>query len=237
MADSLYWVWLADNLGAGSNAYGPLLERFGSAYDIYRADEEELYRIPGISERDQVKLCDKDLDAAQKTVDYCTRCGVGILTYDSDRFPARLKTIRNSPVVLYYKGALPDFDRRLCLAVVGTRKTTPYGEEEAYRMGYELAAAGAVVVSGMALGADGIAACGALEAGGTTCAILGCGIDVVYPREHKKLMDAKGVRPEDIKSVEDIKKLPFLSRNRVYPPLLPSLRIQGQQAQLKEGLM
>lgn len=190
MADSLYWVWLAESLGAGSKAYGPLLERFGSAYDIYRADEEELYKIPDTGERDIIKLCDKNLDPAQKIVDYCTRRGIGILTYDSERFPKRLKTIRNSPAVLYYKGVLPDFDRRLCLAVVGTRKTTAYGEEEAYKMGYELASAGAVVVSGMALGADGIAACGALEAGGSTCAILGCGIDVVYPREHKRLMDA-----------------------------------------------
>lgn len=189
MADSLYWVWLAESIGAGSKAYGPLLERFGSAYEIYRADEEELYKIPDVSERELVRLCDKNLDAAQKIVDYCTRSGVGILTYDGEKFPKRLKTIRNSPVVIYYKGRLPDFDRRLCIAVVGTRKTTEYGEQTAYKMGYELAYAGAVVVSGMALGADGIAACGALEAHGVTCAVLGCGIDVVYPRDHKRLMD------------------------------------------------
>ncbi len=189
MADSLYWVWLAENIGAGSKAYGPLLERFGSAYEIYRADEEELYKIPDVDEGVYERLCDKDLGTAHKIINYCTRNGVGILTYDSEKFPERLKTIRNSPVVLYYKGRLPDFDRRLCIAVVGTRKMTDYGEQASYRMSYELASAGTVIVSGMALGVDGIASCAAIEAGGVTCAVLGSGIDVVYPREHKKLMD------------------------------------------------
>ena len=190
MADTLYWVWLAESIGAGSRAYAPLLERFGSPYEIYRADEEELYRIPDVSEGELASLCDKDLVRSHKIVDYCTKNGVGILTYDNEKFPERLKKLRNSPIVLYYKGRLPDIDRRLLIAVVGTRKTTEYGEQTAYKMGYELSASGAVVVSGMALGIDGIAACGALEAGGVTLAVLGCGIDVVYPKEHKALMEA-----------------------------------------------
>ena len=189
MADNLYWVWLAESVGAGSKAYAPLIERFGTPYDIYRADEEDFYKIPGVDERIVERLCNKNLEAAGKIIDYCTKNGIGILTYDSERFPQRLREIRNSPVLLYYCGNLPDFDRRLCIAVVGTRKMTEYGEQSAYKVSYELASAGAVVLSGMALGVDGIASCAALEAGGVTCAVLGSGIDVVYPREHKRLMD------------------------------------------------
>ena len=189
MADNLYWVWLAESIGAASKAYAPLLERFGTPYDIYRADEEDFYKIPGVDERVIERLCDKNLDAPGKIIDYCTKNGIGILTYDNERFPQRLREIRNSPVLLYYRGKLPDFDRRLCIAVVGTRKMTEYGEQSAYKISYELASAGAVVVSGMALGVDGIASCAAVEAGGVSCAVLGCGIDVVYPPEHKRLMD------------------------------------------------
>jgi DNA protecting protein DprA len=91
--------------------------------------------------------------------------------------------------VLYYVGKLPDFNRNLCIAVVGTRKMSEYGMRSAYKIAYEVSAAGAVVVSGMALGIDGIASCAAVAAHGKTVAVLGCGIDIAYPKENKKLRD------------------------------------------------
>ena len=80
-------------------------------------------------------------------------------------------------------------NNNVCIGMVGTRKMSAYGREYAYRIGYELGASGSIVVSGMALGVDGVSACGAISGGGKTVAVLGCGIDVVYPREHAKLMN------------------------------------------------
>ena len=89
--------------------------------------------------------------------------------------------------MLYYLGVLPDFNKNLYVSVVGTRKMTEYGMSAAYKIAYEMASAGAVVVSGMALGIDGVASAAAIAAGGKTVVVLGCGIDVVYPKEHRKL--------------------------------------------------
>ena len=92
--------------------------------------------------------------------------------------------------MLYYVGKLPDFNKCLCIAAVGTRKMSEYGMRSAYKIAYETAASGAIVISGMALGIDAVAASAAMAAGGRTVAVLGCGIDVIYPREHRRLYNA-----------------------------------------------
>ena len=122
-------------------------------------------------------------------MEYCRNNGVGILFWQDEQYPASLRPLRDPPVLLYFKGKLPDLARRLCISVVGTRSMREYGKRMAYKIGYELAATGTVVVSGMALGNDSVAAAGAIGANGQTVAVLGCGIDIVYPREHTKLYD------------------------------------------------
>ena len=118
-----------------------------------------------------------------------TANNIGILTYSDEFYPSRLKTLKDPPCVLYYKGTLPDFDNRVCIAVVGTRKMSEYGKRAAFKIAYELASAEGVVVSGMALGIDSVAACGAICGKGKTVAVLGCGIDIVYPPQHTRLMN------------------------------------------------
>lgn len=166
-----------------------VLEKFGGPYEAYAATERELSarlsaRSPVIAE-----LLNKDLSEAHRIYDFCSSNGISILTYGDIAYPARLRTIQNPPLLLYYVGELPSFNRKLCIGVVGTRKMSEYGKRIAYKISYELASAGAVVVSGMALGCDGVAAAGAIAANGKTVAILGSGIDVIYPKEHKTLME------------------------------------------------
>ena len=122
-------------------------------------------------------------------MEYCRENHVGLLFWQDENYPASLRPLREPPVLLYYKGNLPALSRRLCISVVGTRNMTEYGKRMAYKIGYELGAAGAVVVSGLALGNDSVAAAGAIAGGGHTVAVLGCGIDTVYPREHQKLFE------------------------------------------------
>lgn len=185
--NSLYWIWLAEKCGVASKEFARLIGRFEDPFEIYRLENEEIGAIDCISEHLKNALCRKSLEDAYSILKYCKRSGVDIISYGDKRYPSRLKTLEDPPAVLYCLGRFPDFDRRLCIGVVGTRKISAYGIESAYKIAYELAAAHVCVVSGMALGVDAVAACGALEAGGDTVAVLGCGIDVVYPKAHTKL--------------------------------------------------
>ncbi len=111
---------------------------------------------------------------------------VQAITWHDDAYPRRLKEIYDLPPVLYIKGELKPKDER-SVAIVGTRKPTAYGRESAYQLTYDLASAGVTIVSGLARGIDGTAHRAALEAGQRTVAVLGSGVDVIYPREHTAL--------------------------------------------------
>ena len=189
MNSTLKWIWLAEKCGAGSTELLRLVEKLGNINDIFEADYDG-YCETGISERLCEDLCDKDLGKAMKILSYCQSAGVFVLTYDSERYPVSLRSLKDPPAVLYGLGELPDLNKRLCISVVGTRTMSEYGMRAAYKIAYEVASTDAVVVSGMALGIDGIASCAAIAAGGKTVAVLGCGIDRVYPASHKKLWEA-----------------------------------------------
>jgi DNA processing protein len=166
------------------------MSRFGSAYEIYRATDEELTGFDADGNERLHRLTDKELDDSIRILEYCFSQGIEIISYDADKYPSRLRMLQDPPAVLYCRGHLPDFENRLCIAIVGTRKMSEYGRDAAYKIAYELSEAGAVTVSGMALGVDALAACGSLSAGGSTVAVLGCGVDRVYPAKHGELMDA-----------------------------------------------
>lgn len=186
--DNLYWVWLSLACGPASRSVPRLMERYEDPFDLYRLDEEELEQLDGIGASLKARLANKSLEASYAILRHCQEDSIRILTYADPRYPARLRGIVDPPLLLYYKGKLPDFNAKLCVGMVGTRKMSEYGKQIAYKISYELAAARAVVVSGMALGIDGVCACGALSAGGETVAVLGCGVNVIYPKTHKELM-------------------------------------------------
>ncbi len=189
MSKDLKWIWLAEKCGPGSTELLKLIEKLGDIDDIFGADYDG-YCETGVSERLCEDLCDKDTANAMKIMSYCNSAGVTLLTYDSPKYPASLRSLKNPPAVLYCLGELPDLNRNLCISVVGTRTMSEYGMRAAYKIAYEVASSGAVVISGMALGIDGIAACAAIASGGKTVAVLGCGIDRVYPKSHQKLWEA-----------------------------------------------
>lgn len=184
----LYWIWLSEACGVASKSFGRLVTRHDDPFELYRLEEEEIEYLEGVDRPLKERLCDKSLEASYAILRYCKQNKVDVIAYTDPRYPARLRTIEDPPVLLYCLGRLPDMNRRLCVATVGTRTMSEYGQNTAYRVAYELAAADAVVVSGMALGIDSVCACAALEADGSTVAVLGCGISVVYPKEHAKLM-------------------------------------------------
>ena len=185
--NTLYWIWLAEKCGIASKDFARLASRFEDPFEIYRLENEEIAGIDFVADKLKDDLCEKSLESAYSVLRYCKRNKIDIISYGDSRYPSRLRMLEDPPVLLYCLGTFPNFDRRLCIGVVGTRKISAYGMEMAYKISYELSSANACVVSGMALGIDAVASCAALEAGGDTVAVLGCGIDIVYPKVHEKL--------------------------------------------------
>ncbi len=188
MTESVYWIWLSSALGPGSRAAEAVLDAFDSDINrIYASERSELEQIEELKSDKLAALLNKDLTEAEEIADYCDENGVCVLYPTSEYYPKRLYRIRSKPLVLYCLGNIIQFDSSLCIAVVGTRELSYYGDRCAYTTGYDLARGGAVVVSGMAKGIDARAHRGCLDAGGLTACVLGCGIDRIYPKENTDL--------------------------------------------------
>ena len=187
MAGLKYWVWLATRPGVGNQARLALLDAFGSPENVYCADRDALLQTPGITRAMLEGLEDKSLEGADRVLGDCDRLGLGLLTIQDALYPDRLRNIYDPPVLLYVQGRMPLFDEEAAVAMVGTRRCTPYGAAVAQRLAYELASQGALVISGLAAGIDACAHRGALRAGGLTAAVIGGGHDIRYPSENRYL--------------------------------------------------
>ena len=185
----LYWLWLAQCNEVKDGVKAALVRQFEDPERLFFAEKQEILdaEIEGLTGEHLDILLRHDLSAAEETLSDCAKAGLQVLTYDSPLYPKRLKAIYDPPIVLYYRGTLPDFDKLPTIGVVGTRHASVYGRQAAKRLGGEIAAAGGLVVSGLAEGIDGAAMEAALSAGFPAVGVLGCGADVVYPRKHKAL--------------------------------------------------
>ena len=187
MDSLLYWVWLSLSCTPGYTTFDKLIREFDSPEQIFSASDSEISSCIGERVRDYTMLVRRDLEGAKAVLDFCTRHKVGILTYADPAYPEALRSIVASPVLLYYRGKLPDFSSICPIAVVGNRKMSAYGQKSAFTIAADLARAGATVVSGMAKGIDAMAMAGALSEDGRVVAFLGSGIDICYPEAHVTL--------------------------------------------------
>ncbi len=183
----IHWIWLSTRSHLSDRDKAALLTHFADAEDIYFADREAFRELDFLSKDGYASLQDKDLFDSERILGKCARKGVHILCYRDAAYPMRLKNIPDPPVVLYYKGRLPDFDGLPFIGIVGTRKASAYGMTAAKRMGYQIASCGGVVVSGAAYGIDAMGMRGALSVGTPVVAVLGNGVDVVYPQSNRSL--------------------------------------------------
>ncbi len=213
-----YWVWLAELPGLKGPFRLALLRHFGSPEDIFFADREELLLAEDVPPGQAELALNRDLSAADRILADCQRLGQRILTIQDAEYPQRLRNIFDPPLVLYVKGRMPVMDEEAAIAVVGTRECTPYGTACGERLGRELAASGAVVVTGLARGVDSAAARGALRAGGSVVGVTGGGLDVVYPPENGDLyadVAARGVLLSEYPPGSPPDKAHFPVRNRI----------------------
>jgi DNA processing protein len=165
-----------------------LLDHFQAPENILAASVSDLKQVAGIGPevaRNISRWRDKtDLDAELARIE---KAGVQVVTREDPLYPKHLRQIYDPPLVLYVRGTLAEDP--LSIAIVGSRRTTLYGQEMARKLSYQLARVGVAVISGGARGVDTCAHTGALQAKGRTVCVIGCGIDVVYPAENKKLFD------------------------------------------------
>ncbi|MCQ2438493.1 MAG: DNA-processing protein DprA [Oscillospiraceae bacterium] len=164
------------------------MEALGGPLEVYFATRSAYDAIESLSAKDKDALMNKSCAEASRILAACQDRGIRILTAADGDYPQRLSQLHDAPQVLYVRGHMPPLDDMPAIALVGTRKSSPYGEKMAADLGYQLAKAGAAVVTGMAKGNDAAAARGALMGGGCCVGVLGTAIDVDYPAENAALI-------------------------------------------------
>lgn len=187
-AQRQYWLGLSLVKGIGPGRTRSLLEYSDEPQAIWGASAAELARARLPDSAAQSLLTARDeLDLGYELA-RVEQSGYGLLTWDDEGYPRRLREIHFPPLVLFVRGEILEADSR-AVAVVGTRNATDYGRAMAGEVAAYLAGQGVTIVSGLARGIDGIAHRGALGANGRTLAVLGSGVDVIYPPEHKGLAE------------------------------------------------
>ena len=212
-----FWLAFSHVKGIGAVRFRKLLSFFGELSRAWEADSAELLAA-GLSEKNVRDILEKreSLDPLALTEQLRSK-DIRFLTWEDEAYPRYLKEIAQPPPVLYYKGTITVQDD-LAVAIVGTRNVTSYGKQITQDTADYLAQSGVTVVSGLARGVDGLAHQAAIEAGGRTIAVLGSGVDIIYPPEHRRLAErikehgaivsdyAPGTKPDGIN---------FPPRNRI----------------------
>ena len=234
----ILWIWISNALKTDARKITYLYDGFESAEAIYSAGQEAYQMIDGLSQEDIAALCRKDLSKAEKILSYCNAMGAKVLTYEDTDYPYSLRKIFDPPYVLYVKGNILPWDRLLCIGVVGTRHATDYGKYAAEELSYAMAKEGVTIVSGMAAGIDSCGHRGALRAKMPTIAVLGCGIDVVYPASNAELereIEQDGAVLTEYPPGTEPKGTNFPRRNRIISGLSQGVLVA--EAPLKSGAL
>lgn len=184
-----YDIWLTLALGYSSPKPKAIHRLYDSIEEFYIGGEAE-WRLSGVlSPKDIESLSSTPLSKALEVIARCNALGITVLSFDDPDYPQRLMELHDPPAVLYMKGRLPVFEEHLAIAVVGTRNATAYGKMTSHIISGSLAKVGVIIVSGGAVGIDSLSHTAALEAGGVTVCVLGCGINFPYLTANRKMRD------------------------------------------------
>lgn len=181
-----YWIWLASVEGLGPVKKFALLNKFETAKRIYNATEKEILKVDGMSDKIVQNMQKaKDAKLLEKYEKYILKNDIKIINISDDNYPAKLKNTYAPPITIFAKGDISLLNSK-SIAIVGSREPSKYGIYVAEKFSKELSKEGITIVSGLARGIDTFAHIGALSSFGKTIAVLGSGIDVVYPKENAK---------------------------------------------------
>ena len=216
MNDLLYWIWLQQALGYGSNKLIEILRKVDSIEDFYHLGLSSWISLSIFTKRELLNLS-KSLDESKKICENCNRLGYKIVPYNSSKFPEILRKISDSPCVLYVKGKTSVLSNK-CISIVGSRSATVYGTQMAHEISFDLSKMGITIVSGCALGTDTAAHRGAIDAKGITIGVLACGIDYPYLVKNASLREKIsnfGALISEFPPGYQIRKYNFPIRNRI----------------------
>lgn len=239
MNDDLYWYWINNVPGLGRKAIKAFIDYYNTPEGVYMASDNEIEDFMRENQFCHMAMSDYISSKNEESIIYSyeklNEKGIHFVHCESPEYPRRLANIPDPPYGLYYKGRLPD-ETKKAIAIIGARNSTHYGKEMAKYFGRELAKCGVTVVSGLARGIDGMAHVGALEAGQYTIGVLGCGIDVVYPRENYRLFmqmeESGGIISESNIGIAPVAGL-FPQRNRLISGLSDGILVV--EARKKSG--
>lgn len=182
-----YWIWFANIEKLGAIRKYKLLQHFGSVENFYNATKKEVLKLDGFGEETWKNILQsKNEENISKQAEFMKRNDIKYINFYEDEYPQLLKEIYDPPVTIFYKGDLNVLNTQ-CISVIGSRNASNYGIRNAYNISKELSAAGYTVVSGLARGIDSYAHRGAIDGCGKTIGVLGCGLDIVYPKENLNL--------------------------------------------------
>ena len=189
MASTLDWINLSLVPGLGLGGYWRLIEHFHCPAKVLQASPKDLLKVPGIKERQISGLFSvaDTLNRGEQELERLAVLGGKAVSFEDDDYPPLLQRLVDPPPVLYTLGRSELLCDNPCVAIVGSRAATSYGRRTAFNLGKSLAALSVTVISGLALGIDAESHSGALAGQGNTVAVLGCGLDVVYPRQNQSL--------------------------------------------------
>ncbi len=188
--DKEFLFYISHTPGVGAVTIHQLKQQFDTFERIWKATERELWQSAILTDKrlEAFLACRKQEDQYKKEYERLQRENIRYITCMEAEYPERLQNFQDKPAGLFVKGKLPEDDTPT-VAIVGARNCTPYGRQTAEYLARELSRAGISVISGLALGVDGAAHRGCLDAGGETYAVLGCGVNVCYPKENYHLFE------------------------------------------------
>lgn len=182
-----YWIWFSLISNLGNIRKQKLLKHFGNPEEIYKAPKEKLMQVKGIGENTaNIILNPETRKAVNKHIEYLQNKQINVISIQDTEYPKLLKEIYDYPISLYAKGNIELLNCK-SIAIVGSRECSEYGKKMAKYFGYHLANNGRCVVSGLARGIDSFSHIGALEANSKTIAVLGNGLQEIYPSENREL--------------------------------------------------
>jgi len=215
-----YYLGFSYFLGIGPQRLSLLLQNFSDVKNAYLAKKDDLVKVLGEKLTEKFIQFRSQFDP-KKELKKLKEKEITVLSQEDEKYPQSLKKIADPPICLYVKGDLSnfDFEKDFFLAIVGTRKPTSYGEILAKKFASHLASMGIIVVSGMALGIDSLAHWAALNSLGKTIAVLGCGVDVVYPPSNRglyqEILKKGGLIISEFPPGRTVLKGLFVARNRI----------------------